>query len=497
MLEITHIGLKYSDGTVLENTSFSSDGDVISVNVPFTYNENSFDNVIPFTDDENLQIASLSDTSGNVVETLDFNENYLIVFTDGEIQSTYSLTVGRLGKNLPIISLYTDSGKSIESKFDYVHGYLSVDTANSSEYYGYSRKSVPLNVRGRGNASWWQSDKKSYRIKLDSKEPLLGLEANKDWVLVPNYYDKTLIRNAVAHKMASVMEHLYYNPTHIMVDLFVNGEYRGVYSLSDKIEVASEKIVLGETTGVSEPGFLIEIGWDFEEKHYYGKDYFDTELLYRLFVKEPVIEKRYSTEINYIMDYISKTEKAVTALDSYEEYIDIDAFVDWFIIAELTNNTEMAFYRSCYFYKPQNGKLIMGPVWDFDMAFGNHKGDVKNYDKWATAEATYYEIGTNWASYLIKDEKFMEKVKARWSEKREELLTVALEAVDTYSEQVYESQIENFKRWKIMNKQVGLGRVDYKKYNTYELQVQYLKEFLTKRASWIDSELGICKSMNK
>jgi hypothetical protein len=133
----------------------------------------------------------------------------------------------------------------------------------------------------------------------------------------------------------------------------------------------------------------------------------------------------------------------------------------------------------------------MGPVWDFDMAFGNHRGDIWNYDGWATAEATYDFVNDTWATYLIKDEAFMERVKARWIEKRDVLMETAFEAIDDYSGKVYKSQIENFKIWNIMHKQTGEGNVDYSKYNTYELQVQYIKEFLTARATWIDNELSL------
>ncbi len=489
ILDIEHIALNYSNGNCVENTVYSVSDNGIRISVPYSVKESKLKDLAPVFSGDELSLICITDSDGNAVEKTDFGKEYAVKLKSKEIIFELPLIIVRDNKNLPIISLYTDSGEEIDSKFDYVHGYLTIDTEGSAEYAGHSRKKLPLNVRGRGNASWRMSPKKSYRIKLDNKESILGLDANRDWVLVPNYYDKSLIRNAVAHKMAEQMEHLYYNPTHIMIDLFINGKYMGVYSVSDKIEVSEEKVCIGNTTGVKDPGFFIEIGWDYDEKLYYGKDYFDTDLLYRLFVKEPEIEKRYSPEMNYIIDYIEKTENAIVNLDGYDNYIDVAAFVDWFIIAELTNNTEMAFYRSCYFYKPEGGKLIMGPVWDFDMAFGNHTGDVKNYDKWATAEATYHEIGINWASYLIKDKVFMNKVKARWEQKGEILLKTALDAIDEYSTQVSESQAENFKVWDIMDKRVGLGRVDPKKYNTYEKQVEYLREFVTKRASWIDSEL--------
>ena len=133
----------------------------------------------------------------------------------------------------------------------------------------------------------------------------------------------------------------------------------------------------------------------------------------------------------------------------------------------------------------------MGPVWDFDMAFGNHEGDISNYDGWASAEATYNYVNDTWTTYLIKDPKFMDKVRARWIEVRDRLLETAKNTIDTQYALVKESADLNFKLWNIIDQKVGLGRVDHKKYNTYELQIEFLREFIIKRAAWIDKRLGV------
>ena len=133
----------------------------------------------------------------------------------------------------------------------------------------------------------------------------------------------------------------------------------------------------------------------------------------------------------------------------------------------------------------------MGPVWDFDMAFGNHEGDIKGYNGWATAEATYHYVNDTWTTYLVKDEQFMAKVKARWIEVRDRLLDTAFSTIDTQYELVKDSAELNFRRWDILDKKVGIGTVDYTVYNTYELQVRYLREFITQRAAYIDQRLGI------
>lgn len=491
--ELFSVGLEDESGERIADTVFEKEKNTLYVRIPFASDEGEIKNARPFVEGENATLVSFTDIDENEVTSLSFRQKYILTVSIGTVTRPYYLKIGRQSNDLPMVSLYTDG--EITSKFEYISGSMSIDTSCGGEYLGYDLEQTSLQIKGRGNASWWgEGEKKSYRIKSDEKVSVLGLAKNRDWVLVPNYYDKTLMRNIVAHTLASQMECLYYTPTHIPVDLFLNGEYRGVYTIADKIEVAGGKVELGNTKGVDSPGFFIEMGWDFNEKVYRGLDYFDTKMLERLFVKQPEITKRYGDDINYIIDYVQRAEDAIVSGVGYEEYIDIDAFVDWFIITELTNNTEMAFYRSCFFYKPEGGKITMGPVWDFDMAFGNHKGDIKNYDGWASGEATYYDMTKNWATYLVKDEHFMSLVRKRWCQKRDVLLSCAESTIDNTAKKLERSQKENFKKWDIMDKTVGVGNVDCKKYNTYELQVQYLRNFIISRAEWIDGRLGVERS---
>ena len=468
-----------------------------SSKVTVTVKENLILAEYPYTANES-QIASLKVVfDGENVAKADFQaeklvpwQTYPVKITDANgLTKDYVFTCRPAAKNIPVVSVYSDA--PVESRTEYVSGKIYVNSDNAEGYYGKNINGAALKIRGRGNASWSMTDKRSYRIKLDEKASVLGLRSNRDWVIVSTYFDKSLIRNVVAHSMAARMEYLYYTPTHVLVDFFLNGKYLGVYTVADKIEEAKNKVDIYNGSNPAEPGFMIEIGWDYSQPYVRDRDYFDTDVIIRLFVKEPDIPAANSPEILYIKDYIKKTEQAILAGEGYEKYLDVDSMVDWFIIAELTNNTEMGFYRSCYMYKPEGGKLIMGPVWDFDMAFGNHSGDIPGYDGWATAEATYWLVNDTWATYLIKDAKFMEKVKARWLEKRQELLDTAYATIDTQYALVKESADANFEVWDILTKQVGEGTVDYTVYNTYEKQVQYVREFITKRAAWIDRRLGV------
>ncbi len=491
--QITEIDMLGGSNSI-DDVKFEQRVNVITVYVPLAVSDKVISNAALAVAGDNCKDWSIETVDGKKIENakgLSTRQEYLLKTVDGEANTRgYFFNIQRKANNIPVMYIYTDGNAAIDSKDEYRHGVMSIDVSGSEKYAANAMQETALNIRGRGNASWNYTDKKAYRIKFDEKTSVLGLEADKDWVLVSNYYDKSLVRNIVAHNMAAQMDYLYYTPTHISVDLFINGEYRGVYTVSDKIEVSNEKINIDTNRELSEFGFLIEIGWDFDSPNVYGQHYFDTGIIKRLYVKEPEIESKYGYRMDYIMNYVNKTDDAILSGEGYEQYIDVNSMVDWFIISELTNNTDGAFNRSCYFYKPENGKITMGPVWDFDMAFGNHYGDIDGYDGWATAEATYDEVNDTWTTYLIKDEAFMERVRTRWNEKKDVLLKTAEDSINEFMSEVAPSANENFIMWNILNQQVGGGDVDYGKYNTHALQVEYVREFVKMRAEWITNELN-------
>ncbi len=383
---------------------------------------------------------------------------------------------------LPVMEIVTQNNEPIVEKNTYIRGVLTIDGISYS-----------MKIRGRGNASWNHFPKKSYRIKLNEGASLFGLPENRDWVLASNYADKSLIRNCVAHTIAASLSGLEYTPTHFPVNLYLNGQYLGVYTFADKIEEGNGRLELGNMTVTEENGdvgFLLEIGWDFDEENVYNRDYFDTEKAYRIFVKEPEIREANSPEFLCLKNYIISMENAIISNDGWENYIDVDSWIDWLIVNELTFNTESSFYRSCYMWRPSGGKLKLGPVWDFDMAFGNHYGDLAGYDGWCTTESTYQFISENWMNYLMRYPAFTNRLTVRWNEVKETLLTTALEAVERYAVMLDGDQQRNFEVWDIMGSSVGMGSVDPYLYNTYDKQVQYLRDFIKTRWSYMDTRLN-------
>lgn len=439
--------------------------------------------------DKDVEALCLSVTAEggecDISETMDLTSPKLIDVTDssGEIR-TYRISAERARLGIPILEIRVNDGSDIDSKEEYKAAVMRLD---GREY--------TLRIKGRGNASWRIFPKHSYRIKLDSKAGLCGMTADKDWCLISGYADPSLIRNKVSSEMAQIMTGLPFTPEHEFVDLFVNGEYLGVYLLAEKIEDDEDRVPLGERVTdedgtIVDMGFLIEFGWDFSGTNVYGRDYFSTTYCKYMYIKEPKITKAYNDEFKYVQNYLKAAESAVIAGEGYEEYIDVDSWVDWFIVNELTNNTECCFYRSLYIYKPVGGKLTAGPIWDYDMAFGNHTGDIYNYNGWASVDFTYYVMFDNWMKFLTKDEKFMSLVRERWAEKKEELMETAFSTIDESARKIEQSQVYNFLKWpKILGHTVGVSRTS-PRFATWEEQVDYIKEFLEMRYEWMDKKLS-------
>jgi len=468
--------LNSSTGAAYEGVSLSYVGNLAVIQFPLVVRESDVKSAkIKFmsTDGTETDYISMDLTTASKITVPD---------SDGNTR-TYMITSERLTYDLPVMEIHTDSSQQIVEKNTYVHGTLTIDGVSYS-----------MKIRGRGNASWNYFPKKSYRIKLDKGASLFGLEQNRDWVLSSNYADKTMIRNCVAHSIAASLSGLEYTPTHFPVNLYLNGEYIGVYTFADKIEDGNGRIDLGGTVmadaGDEGIGFLLEIGWDFDEENVYNRDYFDTDIVVRIFIKEPEIPQANTSELWYIKQYILNMESAIVNNSGWENYIDVDSWIDWFIVNELTFNTESSFYRSCFMWRDAGGKLRLGPVWDFDMAFGNHYGDLPEYDGWCTTESTYTFISENWMNYLMTYDDFTTRLVDRWNEVKDGLLETALGAVDKYSDMLDGSQQQNFKVWNIMGVGIGMGSVSPYKYNTYEKQVQYLRDFINTRWNYIDDRLN-------
>lgn len=317
--------------------------------------------------------------------TVDLMKLTEITVVDGKnVKKSYKVETKRTVYDLPIVNIFLDGMKSVDSidRYEYSSMTFYIDASGADEFE--STGIISGKIRGRGHSSWkW--DKKPYKIKFNESASVLGLAKNKDWVLLANYSDKSLIRNTVAYQMSRYLNGMDWNPTQYPVDLFVNGEYRGVYSIGEQIEVSENRVNIEKNGTEANTGYLLEVGGT-EEEATVDKDFFrtDSRMVNFIAFKSPDSNEITDEQKQFLKDYFNKTEEAIVQGENYEEYIDVDSFCDWIIIHELTYNLDCCYRRSCYFNMDKDGKLKMGPVWDFDLAFGNCNRDNTKYNDWAT-----------------------------------------------------------------------------------------------------------------
>ena len=461
--------------------------------------------LITFTVDGNVIYANVSDAIDlnpikNVVLTFEMSDGMVVTesydltaddnvykVTDCSYDTrTYKIVTVIKKRNLPVFYIEINDGKEVSSKEEYLNATLTVD-ANGAYGDFPDLETMQMLIRGRGHFSW-QFDKKSYKIRFEKKTSVLGMNASKNWVLIANYVDRSLIQNYVAMEMGKVMTNIPYHSNQYPVDVYVNGTYRGVYTFGEQLEAKEERMGLEKESADVDTDYLLELGGtdDGDEK---GKDYFHGSLCFYVAVKHPKPDVMTEEQFDYISDYVKKADNAVKNLSGYEEYIDVDSLIDWVIIHELTYNLDCSFRRSCFMIKEKGGKLKTGPIWDFDLAFGSHtryqEGDF------ATIGEKNGYVGITWMNYLMKDEKFVARFKKRWNEIKERLLETTLTSIDYMSSLVSPSAEMNFKVWDILGKDVLSQPSSHKKYDTYEKMINRLKSFVNDRYDWLDGELNM------
>ena len=363
---------------------------------------------------------------------------------------------------LPILSINTENSSPIVSKDDYVNGIFEISSEDEN-------LTADIKIRGRGNSTW-SFPKKPYQIKFGSKETVLGMLKDKKWILLANYSDKTMLRNEVALNL-SRFSNLDWTPNSRFLELFVNNEYLGVYQIVQKVEESSNRVNLGDN------GYLLEV----DQLSRLDPDdvYFRTNK-YLFNIKEPSLDEG-DNQFDIIKNYIQLTEKTLLGdnftdpVEGYAKYIDVDSFVDWYLINEITKNNDAIFYSSVYMNYMPGGKLKMGPVWDYDLSLGNI-----NYNNNETTDGFWIKKAV-WYSRLFEDPNFIAKVKKRFNHFYDNR-NLFQEQVNSNSVYLNQSQERNFYKWPILGTYVW---PNYVFYSTYNEEVKYLKEWLDERLEWL------------
>lgn len=371
---------------------------------------------------------------------------------------------------LPIIMITTPDGRAIQSKETYIEG-ATVTVINEDSTEAFSAKTK---IRGRGNTSWLLMPKKSYKLKLEKAHSFFGEAEDKEWVLIANYCDKAMIRNALALYMGQ-QSTLDYTSSFHFVDLELNGIPQGTYMLAEQIKAAQHRVDVGDD------GYLVVV-----ESHSSNDEvtFKVSNLPVDVTLKSPKV-KADSEEAKYaqaFMQHASEvlfSNKFLDPDDGYKKYIDMDSFAEWYVINEIARNMDAVMYGSCYMHFRKDGKLTMGPIWDFDIAFGN----VNYNDGWKTDG--FWVKRSNFMGRLFKDPAFVQKVKERMNYYHSNK-QLYIDFIDSMANAIYKSQEANEQIWHTMNEDIWPC---YTVYGSYEAEVNHLKEWLDKRMDWLQKEI--------
>lgn len=479
--ELTSFSLEVQNNPsrILEDVNFTIEHNKITAFIPYYLQKDSL--VATFTTNgENVYLNDILQISGETINDFTKPVTYIVEAKDGT-QQGYILDLVIFTK-LPILHIITLEGAPILNKEDEVLGYMYLDPNNIHK----ASVDGELEIKGRGNSTWLKFPKKSYKIKLKNDLKVLGMPENKHWVLLANYSDKTLLRNHIAFEISKQLNFAY-TPRSEFVELFINGEYLGNHQLTEHVRTGKERINITNLDIGDNSDPQISGGYFLEIDSRAGEEVcFRTDLIRVPFcIKSP---DNISTEqLDYIQNYLNTLEQVLYSeifTDpeiGYRKYIDVDSFVDWYIINELSKSTDAAFHTSVFLFKVRNKKLTMGPVWDYDIAFGNvyYNNNYKTDGWWIRS--------SKWIHRLIEDPYFDKKVKDRWNEVKQNFSGELFEEINKTSEYLNFSQQRNFERWPILDKYVWPNAIVT---DSYEQEVQYLKNWLEERINWLDSELN-------
>lgn len=432
-------------------------------------------NSIPISyyyNDEKIENIKYPYSNKDIEMTLD-----AVLESENEIRISKQILIK---KSEIIYDLYitTDNQLEITSKDDYIRASLSLEDDGS-----FSQENLGMRIRGRGNSTW-AYPKKPYRIKFDERQSLLGMAEAKDYVLLAEYNDKSLMRNYLAHFFSQFLNVDRYLETRY-VSLFLNGIYQGIYLLTEQVEVDSNRLSI-DVSEQSDGGFLIELEADdrIEQEGIENVDWFSVQE--RSFViKSPDMED-YSNEIvshkiDYMKIYLNAFLNSIEN-DTYGDFIDVDNFIDFFILAELFKQVDIG-YSSVYTYKDIDQKLKMGPFWDFDISSGN--GDYYDY-----GPEGYWVDYNPWFNKLIEKQSFETAYITRFNEVVDLYFDDLIFELDYISNLLYPYAIDNFATWTILDEYVWPNPKEMVEANTYLKQITYLKVYLIQRQDWLTNELN-------
>jgi hypothetical protein len=455
----------------------------------------------------NYNIAS-SDMSSQVFLNAKINSTTTIYHS---VPTWFTEPVNFEESNLPIILINTQgqtilNEPKITARMSIINNPNGLNNINDTtfEYNGY----IGIEIRGSSSQMF---EKKSYGVETRTdlgtnlNVPLLGLPNENDWILYAPYTDKSLMRDVLAYHLGNLTGR--WSPRTRFCEVFVNGEYRGVYVLIEKIKIDKNRVNIAKLNPIDISGDQVTGGYilkiDRPDSGYWTSPYKARNDMQNVPISyvDPACADLAVEQKNYIRDYVTSFETALRGtnykdpITGYRPYINFTSFIDYYIINELSRNLD-AYRVSTYFYKDKDsksGKLTMGPFWDYNLTFGNANffsaGNTAGWVVDGLGNGDEYGIPFWWDKFRL-DPYFDSQLKARWNELRSDKFSNAnfSKFIDSCANVVATAQVRNFQKFKILSTYVWPNNYIG---GTYANEVNYLKTWITNRLTWMDSQIKL------
>lgn len=418
-----------------------------------------------------------------------------------------------LSSNLPIIVINTmgqviQDEQRIVADMGIIDNGIGVRNLLSDPFTNYNGR-ISIETRGESSQMF---PKKSYSIETQKADgtnfnaALLGLPPENDWVLYAPYTDKTMLRDVLAFKIGHDLGD--YAPRTCYVEVVINDDYKGVYVLMEKIKRDKNRVDIATLLPQNVSGDELTGGYLLRVDKLDGNDYpgWTATPVPQLAGANDITFQYYDPEgaelaeaqRTYIRTYIKEFQSSLTASNfanptiGYQKHLDIPSAINFILVNEIGKNID-GYIFSTYLYKDKDsdgGKLHLGPLWDFNLAFGN-------VDYWQNAQVAPGWMWDDqyrmfWFRRMVQDQTFINSLKCRWLELRTSFLTNAYftNKIDSMAALLQESQQRNFQRWPILGMYVWPNQFVGQ---TYAQEINFLKQWTLDRLVWMDNNMpGNC-----
>lgn len=394
-------------------------------------------------------------------------------FTGGEHWNADAADTVGVSGTMPVLYVNTENGVDIDQKIEYIPATYWLDASATPEFesVGSAEAMLPLGIRGRGNATW-QMDKKPYKMKLDKKASLLGMNKNKHWALLAFLGgDGAYFGSVLGMEMGrDIMQ--CWTPRFQPVEVVLNGQYIGLYFLAETVRIDDTRLNIAEQPEGNEDaetanyGYLVELdNYDDENQITFVRP---DGLDIRFTVKTPepftVVQEDFVRQS--FQDIVARIFDEDRFSQSVDSVVDMESFARHYVVQELMHNID-GYAGSCYWYLDQPGdKWRLGPLWDI----GDSADDTQGF------QYEYYSNAPTIITQMIRCPAFIERVQGVWNEFRKIDVEKYHKFLNDWAQRIQVAENQNMRVWTYWS--------DY----PIQARLDYIRRYLDGRVQWLDSQ---------